>query len=350
MTLPRPRHALTALTLTLTLTGCVSPSFMTSKEGTMDDPRYAQLLDLIGEALKDDMAVVLVADIMPHASLKDALTMTQWTPTVIWMHEKEPRVTFSRKFQTNSLKRDPKETYLFGAFEVHILPPGKYLLTGGDDYKLNALLDQVGARSGPVGSGRGANGTAYLSPELYRQFYREAAWRDATTHTETKTRQVCTAVHAASGACVSWGEQQYNETSAGMPAGYYEQTDSRDIPAIKVQARIPPTQALASFTLKGGQLVLSQRMHLKTPSYKFRQPACRAVDPKMIECPLEDLTVYTRPAPMEFAQQLIARRVNVSDKHREMLSGMQPMQITPLGRQGMEDPIWGVPLSLGKGK
>ena len=48
----------------------------------MDDP-HAQLLDLIGEALKDDMAVVLVADIMPHASLKDALTMTQWTPTVI---------------------------------------------------------------------------------------------------------------------------------------------------------------------------------------------------------------------------------------------------------------------------
>ena len=42
--------------------------------------------------------------------------------------------------------------------------------------------------------------------------------------------------------------------------------------------------------------------------------------------------------------------MNVSDKHREMLSGMQPMQITPLGRQGMEDPIWGVPLSLGKGK
>ena len=44
----------------------------------MDDPRYAQLLDLIGEALKDDMAVVLVADIMPHASLKDS-AMTQWT-------------------------------------------------------------------------------------------------------------------------------------------------------------------------------------------------------------------------------------------------------------------------------
>jgi hypothetical protein len=29
---------------------------------------------------------------------------------------------------------------------------------------------------------------------------------------------------------------------------------------------------------------------------------------------------------------------------------MTPMQITPLGKQGMEDPIWGVPLSLRKGK
>jgi len=26
------------------------------------------------------------------------------------------------------------------------------------------------------------------------------------------------------------------------------------------------------------------------------------------------------------------------------------MQITPLGKQGMEDPIWGVPLSMGKAK
>ena len=83
-------------------------------------------------------------------------------------------------------------------------------------------------------------------------------------------------MHAASGACVSWGEQ-HNETSAGMPAGY-EQTDSRDIPAIKVQARIPPAQALASFTLKGGQLVLSQRMHLKTPSYSSAsRPAARSI-------------------------------------------------------------------------
>lgn len=110
------------------------------------------------------MAVVLVADVMPHKSLSDALTMTQWTPTAIWEYEKDPKVTFGRKFQTNALQRKPDETYLFKAFEVHILPPGKYLLTGGDDYQIHGLLDQVGARSGPPGSGHGANGTAYLSP------------------------------------------------------------------------------------------------------------------------------------------------------------------------------------------
>ncbi|KAG1384205.1 hypothetical protein G6F59_017748 [Rhizopus arrhizus] len=42
----------------------------------MDDPRYAQLLDLIDEALKSDMAVVLVADLTRHPSLGDALALT----------------------------------------------------------------------------------------------------------------------------------------------------------------------------------------------------------------------------------------------------------------------------------
>lgn len=349
MMLPRPRVALSALTLALALSGCVHvPDY--NGEGSMDDPRYAQLLDLIGEALKDDMAVVLVADVMPHASLNDAESMTKWTGNTVWMHEQQPKITFGRKFQNNSLQRDKQATYLFKAVEVHILPPGKYLLTGGDDYKLNALLDQVGARPGPVGSGRGANGTAYLSPELYREFYKETNWHEGTTGTQLKTRKVCTSVHRASGNCVSWGEEQYTETTQGSRAGYYEQTDSRDIPAIKVQSRVPPKLALASFTLKGGQLVLSQRMHMKTPSYKYKQSGCRAVDPKMIECPLEDFTVYTRPAPMDFTQKLIAQRHSLSDAHRQLLSTLQPMQITPLGKQGMEDPIWGVPLSMGKAK
>lgn len=351
MTLPRPRVALSALTLTLTLalplalSGCIT--LPDSKgEGTMDDPRYAQLLDLIDEALKADMAVVLVADVMPHATLKDAMSMTKWTGNTVWMHEQQPKITFGRKFQNNSLQRDEKATYLFKAFEVHILPPGKYLLTGGDDYKLNALLDQVGARSGPVGSGRGANGTAYLSPELYREFYKETNWHEGTTGSQLKTRTVCTAVHRGTGACVAWGEEQYTETTQGSRAGYYEETAWRDIPAIKVQSRVPPKLALASFTLKGGQFVLSQRMHMKTPSYQYKPSACRAVDPKMIECPLEDFTVYTRPAPMDFAQKLIAQRTNVSDAHRQLLSTLQPMQITPLGKQGMEDPVWGVPVSM----
>lgn len=346
---PRPRLALSALAFSLALSGCATQPF-SSNEGTMDDPRYAQLLDLIDEALKSDMAVVLVADLTPHPTLGDALAMTKYTTRVIWMNEAAPQVTFSRSFQTNSLQKDTKTPLLFNSFEVHILPPGKYLLTGGDDYKLNALLDEVGAQSGPVGSGRGANGTSYLSPELYREFYKQTNWHDASYGTQTGSRTVCTAVHAASGACVSWGEQQYSQTTQTGAAGYREDTQYRDIPAIKIQSRIPPKQALASFTLKAGQLVLSQRMHLKTPSYKYRQSACRAVEAKMIECPLEDMTVYTRPAPMEFSQKLIARRKNVSAEHQQLLAKLQPMQITTLGKQGMEDPVWGVPVSLRKGK
>ncbi|WP_350022813.1 hypothetical protein [Pseudomonas protegens] len=347
MKLFRQRSALpVALLLALSLSGCVS-DLDSGAYGSMDDPRYAQLLDQVDAALKANMAVVLVADVMPHKSLSDALTMTQWTPTVIWEYEKDPKVTFGRKFQTNALQRPSGETYLFKAFEVHILPPGKYLLTGGDDYQIHGLLDQVGARSGPPGSGHGANGTAYLSPELYREYYREEVWKDATYGSETKTETVCTAVLRASGACVSWGEQQYTQTTAGSPAGYYQQTDSRDVPAIKVQARLPVDKALASFTIQGGQLLLAPRMHLKTPGYKYQQSKCRAIDPKKIECPLDNLTVYTWPAPMSFTQNLIEQR-NLSEKHRQLLSRLQPMQITPLGKQGMEDPIWGVPLSLAK--
>lgn len=164
MRLSRPRFTLSAaLLLSLSLSGCVS-ELDSGAYGSMDDPRNAQMLDLVDQALKGNMAVVLVADVMPHKSLSDALTMTQWTPTAIWEYEKDPKVTFGRKFQTNALQRKPDETYLFKAFEVHILPPGKYLLTGGDDYQIHGLLDQVGARGGPPGSGHGANGTAYLSP------------------------------------------------------------------------------------------------------------------------------------------------------------------------------------------
>ncbi|WP_267970722.1 hypothetical protein [Achromobacter deleyi] len=40
----------------------------------------------------------------------------------------------------------------------------------------------------------------------------------------------------------------------------------------------------------------------------------------------------------------------MSAEHQQLLSRLQPMQVTPLGKQGMEDPIWGVPVSLRKGK
>lgn len=344
MKLPRPLYALSsALLLALSLAGCV-PEPYTSGYG-MDDPSNGPLLDKVDAALKANMAVVLVADVMPHKTLNDALTMTQWTPTVIWQNESDPNITFGRRFKTNELQRDPKPNNLFTAFEVHILPPGKYLLTGGDDYQIRGVLDEVGARSGPVGSGKGPNGTAYLSTEMYREYYREEVWKDATYGSELKSEKVCTAVHVASGACVAWGEQQYSQTTQRAGAGYYQQTDSRDVPSIKVQARLPADKALASFTVQGGQLVLAPRMHLKSPSAQYQRAKCQATDPTKIECPLQNFTVYTWPAPMDFATSVISPRY-LSDRHQEMLSRLVPLQLTPLRQQGKEDPLWGVPLSL----
>lgn len=345
MRLPRLLSALpAAVLLALSLSGCVPEPYVGSP-GTMDDPRYARLLDEIDAALKANKAVVLVADVNPHKTLNDGLDMTQWTPTVIWQNEQDPTITFGRRFQANELQRDRNATYLFKAFEVHILPPGKYLLTGGDDYQIRGVLDEVGARSGPPGSGSGPNGTAYLSTELYREYYREDVWKDATYGTETRSQAVCTVVHMASGACVAWGEQQYSETTQRSGAGYYQQTDSRDVPSIKVQSRLPADKALASFTVQGGQLLLAPRMHLRTPGYRYQASKCRATAPEKVECPLENLTVYTWPAPMDFTTSLIAQRI-LSDRHQVLLSRIQPLQITPLRQQGKQDPIWGVPLSL----
>jgi hypothetical protein len=304
---------------------------------------------VISEALKANMAVVLVADLTPHKSLADAEGMSKWTSNVLWTHQDRPEIVFGRKFQNNALQRDPKTTYLFKAFEVHVLPPGKYLLTGGDDYWLNARLDQLGAKAGAAGAGRGASGTVSLAPETYREFYTEMNWKEATTHTQTRTEKYCTTVHRASGHCVAWGERQVTDSTPGMGAGYYQDTDSRDIPALKVQVRVPPRQALASFTLEGGQLVLSQRSYLKTPSYQFRQAGCRKVAAEKVECPLEDFTVHTLPVPMEFTRTYLASRANLTPDQEKLMARLVPMQVTTLGRQGAADPIWGTPISLRKG-
>lgn len=188
-----------------------------------------------------------------------------------------------------------------------------------------------------------------LAPETYREFYTEMNWKEATTHTQTRTEKYCTTVHRASGHCVAWGERQVTDSTPGMGAGYYQDTDSRDIPALKVQVRVPPRQALASFTLEGGQLVLSQRSYLKTPSYQFRQAGCRKVAAEKVECPLEDFTVHTLPVPMEFTRTYLASRANLTSDQEKLMARLVPMQVTTLGRQGAVDPIWGTPISLRKG-
>ncbi|MFS9598898.1 hypothetical protein, partial [Klebsiella variicola] len=86
-----------------------------------EEAEQAKTLWVISEALKANMAVVLVADLTPHKSLADADGMSKWTSNVLWTHQDRPEIVFGRKFQNNALQRDPKTTYLFKAFEVHVL-------------------------------------------------------------------------------------------------------------------------------------------------------------------------------------------------------------------------------------
>lgn len=68
MRLSRPRFTLSAallLSLSRFQFACLNSI---RAPGSMDDPRNAQMLDLVDQALKGNMAVVLVADVMPHKS------------------------------------------------------------------------------------------------------------------------------------------------------------------------------------------------------------------------------------------------------------------------------------------
>ncbi|MGV8546905.1 hypothetical protein ACV35P_35120, partial [Pseudomonas aeruginosa] len=70
---------------------------------------------------------------MPHHTLSGVQTITQWAQAPLLECVMDPKMTFRRKVQRNALQRNADDTSLFNASEVHILPPGKFQLTGGDD-------------------------------------------------------------------------------------------------------------------------------------------------------------------------------------------------------------------------
>ena len=133
----------------------------------------------------------------------------------------------------------------------------------------------------------------------------------------------------------------------GLDAGWAEGTKIEDVPSIKLQAQIPDAYAPLSLTIQPGQILLSDRFHLKTPAVSYDRKTCKAVDTQNIKCALQDIQVFMRPAPMELTKRFIDReQPRLDETGRQVLARIQPMKTEILGEAGMEDLTWGLPVSF----
>ncbi|HBO7422767.1 MULTISPECIES: hypothetical protein [Pseudomonas aeruginosa group] len=301
-----------------------------------------QLLDMLDEATREGMSVVLVPALMPNKSVTD---LSSYSHRVIFKNKDVPGIAYMQAFANNDLEKIKDAVYLWDFLEVNIVPPGTYLLSGGIDYRIDSTLAQVEAPKGqPKAS---PQGLVNLSAVLYRTFVKENYWRDAAYADNTYTQNVCNAVHVASGQCVGWSAQQYSQREKVSDGGWTEGTKIKDVPSIKLQAQIPDAHAPLSFTIQPGQILLSDRFHLKTPAVSYDRKSCRAVDTQNIQCALKDIQVYMRPAPMELTKKFIAReQPTLTETGRQVLARIQPMKTRILGEEGMQDLTWGLPVSL----
>ncbi len=301
-----------------------------------------QLLNMIDEATREGMSVVLVPALMPNKSVTD---LSSYSHRVIFKNKDVPGIAYMQAFANNDLEKIKEAVYLWDFLEVNIVPPGTYLLSGGIDYKIDSTLAQIKAPKGqPAAS---PLGSVNLSAVLYRRFVKENYWRDASYADKTYTQNVCSAVRMASGQCVGWTEQQYSQREMVSDAGWAEGTKIEDVPSIKLQAQIPDAYAPLSFTIQPGQILLSDRFHLKTPAVSYDRKTCKAVDTQNIKCTLQDLQVFMRPAPMELTKRFIDReQPRLDETGRQVLARIQPMKTEILGEAGMEDLTWGLPVSL----
>ncbi len=304
----------------------------------------SKLLDMLDQATREGMSVVLVPTLMPNKSVTD---LSSYSHRVIFKNKDMPGIAYMQAFANNDLEKIKDAVYLWDFLEVNIIPPGTYLLSGGIDYKIDSTLADIKAPKGQPGAT--PLGAVNLSAVLYRRFVKEEYWRDASYADRTYSQNVCSAVHMASGQCVSWTQQNYNQREQVSQGGWTEGTKIQDVQSIKLQAQIPDAYAPLAFTIKPGQILLSDRFHLKTPGVHYDPKTCKAVDTQNIKCALRDIQVYMRPAPVEFTQKFIDHeQPKLSETGRQVLARIQPMKTQVLGEKGMEDLVWGLPVSLKK--
>ncbi|ROM29019.1 hypothetical protein BK645_08585 [Pseudomonas protegens] len=333
-----------AVLVSVTLLSACAPLGSSDLNGSATQNPTNQLLEIIDGATRDGMSVVLVPALMPNKSVTD---LSSYSHRVIFSNKDQPGQGYMQSFANNDLEKIKETVFLWDFLEVHIVPPGTYLMSGGIDYRIDSSLAQVGAAKGqPTSSARGS---VDMSAVLYRQFVKEQYWRDASYADTTHTQNVCSTVHVASGQCVAWQEQQYNTRRQVSEGGWTEGTKIRDVQSVKLKAQIPDAYAPLAFSIQPGQILLSDRFHLKTPAVSYDKKTCKAIDSQNIKCALRDIQVYVRPAPVELVKKFSDKELaNVNDTGRRVLARIEPMKTRLQGDTGMEDLVWGIPVSLKK--
>ncbi|ALA87301.1 hypothetical protein ACTJJM_12190 [Stenotrophomonas sp. 22692] len=342
--------ALLLTTLGLACSGQAAPlSYAQEKENT------AKLVDIIDGATRDGLVAVLVpapyvvhnggpgvGSPVPGFHLGNRSTdLPGFSTRVSFQHKDIPSQGYVQLFNTNELETGPQRTVLMDVFEVHLIPPGTYLLNGAENYRLNTRV----AKLKPLGTTDEVSkdiGATRLADVDYRFYSWKKVWVPPGVLTDQHSQQVCISVHVASGNCVAWGTQNY-ETSRPTEGYWDDRIVPEDIPAVRIQAVIAKAHAPLAFTAREGQILLSPFIVAADGDIDFNANDCAPVD-KLTGCALRRFTVHYQPAPLDAARKHIAiTSRGLNGKQRKVLERMEAMQLQVLGPSAPSD------AALGKG-
>ncbi|WP_164275569.1 hypothetical protein [Stenotrophomonas sp. B1-1] len=317
----------------------------------------AKLVDIIDGATRDGLVAVLVpAPYVVHTGGpgvgspitgfhlgRRSTDLPGFSARVSWQHKDVPSQGYVQLFNTNELETGPQRTVLMDVFEVHLIPPGTYLLNGAENYRLNTRV----AKLKPLGDKDEVSkdiGATRLADVDYRFYSWKKVWVPPYTATDQHSRQVCTSVHVASGNCMSWGTQNYQTSEARE--GFWEDRIVPDtIPAVRIQAVIAKAHAPLAFTAREGQILLSPFIVAGDGDVDFNGSDCAPVQ-NVTGCALRRFTVHYQPAPLDAARKHIAiTSQGLNAKQRKVLERMEAMQLQVLGPSAPADPALGLGVS-----
>ena len=326
------------------------------------DERVNGLLEIIDGATRSGAAVIL--SVIPHGQDLEGVQTSMMVPGLLlangvnalppfsarmyWKHDKDPKQHYMPEFSSNTLENKPT-AYLWEVLELHVVTPGTYRLTSAESYRIDATLAKLPKPAAAGSETDGVQGRVRLEQVTYRQRYLSKEWSPPGSINERQTRQVCTSVQVVSGNCMSYAEQEY-WTEKHVNGFWEEKTRERDVPAVRVQAGIPAEAAPLAFTIKPGQVLLSDRFMVVENGIDYAGPdKCNDINANTRDCLLRRFTVHVKPGPINAVRTYIALKSSrLTAAQKKLMARLEPMQVQVLGRTGTPDPLLGTPVSLRK--